>query len=111
MQPQAEGIGHEAVTDQAVGAETVLELLDAILTLAAIILESEDLRGTTGAVGNHKAEIASGGGVLGLVADAARCGRGGGNWRSCAAALGCGDSAARLVFSIPIAADITFLNP
>jgi hypothetical protein len=46
VQEQAEGVGQEAVTAQAVGAETVLELLDAALTLAAIVVESEDLRGT-----------------------------------------------------------------
>ena len=56
---------------QAVGAEAVLELLDAVLTLAAIVVESEDLRGTAGAVGNHEAQIGSGGGVFGLVTDAA----------------------------------------
>ena len=71
MQQQAEGVGQEAVTAQAVGAEAVFELLDAVLTLAAIVVESEDLRGTTGAVGNHEAQVGSDGGVLGLVADAA----------------------------------------
>jgi hypothetical protein len=30
MQEQAEGVGQEAVTAQAVGGETVLELLDAV---------------------------------------------------------------------------------
>ena len=39
VQEQAEGVGQEAVTAQAVGAETVLELLDAVLTLAAIVVE------------------------------------------------------------------------
>jgi len=71
VQEQAEGVGQEAVTAQAVGAESVLELLDAVLTLAAIVVESKDLRGTTGAVGNHEAQVGSGGGVFGLVADAA----------------------------------------
>ena len=71
VQEQAEGVGQEAVTAQAVGAEAVLELLDAVLTLAAIIVESEDLRGATGAVGHQEAQIGSGGGVFGLVADAA----------------------------------------
>jgi len=37
VQEQAEGIGQEAVAAQAVGAEAVLELLDAVLTLAAIM--------------------------------------------------------------------------
>ena len=50
VQQKAEGVGQEAVTAQAVGAETVLELLDAVLTLAAIVVESEDLRGMTGVV-------------------------------------------------------------
>ena len=56
---------------QAVGAEAILELLDAVLTLAAIIVESEDLGGATGAVSNYEAQVGTGGGVLGLVADAA----------------------------------------
>jgi hypothetical protein len=46
VQEQAEGIGPKAVTAQAVGAEAILELLDAILALAAIVVESEDLRGS-----------------------------------------------------------------
>jgi hypothetical protein len=71
VQEQAEGIGPKAVTAQAVGAEAILELLDAILALAAIVVESEDLRGRSGAVGNEEAQVGSGGGVFGLVADAA----------------------------------------
>jgi hypothetical protein len=67
---QAEDVGQEAVTTQAVGAETVLELLDAVLTLAAIVVESEGLRGPTGAVGNQEAQVGSDGGVFGPVADA-----------------------------------------
>ena len=47
MQQQAEGIGQEAVTAQAVGAETVLELLDAVLTLAAIVVP-RDFGGVSG---------------------------------------------------------------
>jgi hypothetical protein len=71
VQQQAEGISLEAVTAQAVGTETVLELLDAVLTLAAIVVESEDLRGPTRAVGDEEAQIGSGGGVLGFVTDTA----------------------------------------
>ena len=71
MQEQAEGVSQEAVAAQAVGAEAVLELLDTVLTLAAIIVESEDLRSATGAVRNYEAQVGSDGGVLGLVADAA----------------------------------------
>ena len=97
VQEQAEGVGQKAVTAQAVGAKAVLELLDAVLALAAIVVESEDFGGASGAVGNHEAQVGSGGGVLGLVADAAlarpTAGAVAGNWRSCAAEVGCGDSA------------------
>ena len=97
VQEQAESVGQEAVAAQAVGAETVLELLDAVLALAAIVVESEDFGGATGAVGNHEAQVGSGGGVLGFVADAAlarpTAGAMSGNWRSCAVVVGCGDSA------------------
>ena len=72
VQEQAEGVGQKAVTAQAVGAKAVLELLDAVLALAAIVVESEDFGGASGAVGNHEAQVGSGGGVLGLVADAAQ---------------------------------------
>jgi hypothetical protein len=71
VQEQAEGVGQKAMTAQAVGAEAVLELLDAVLALAAIVVESEDLGGRSGAVGNDEAQVGSGGGVFGLVADAA----------------------------------------
>src|SRR5436309_11932329 len=71
MQEQAKSVGQEAVTAQAVGAEAVLKFLDAILTLAAVVVEGEDRGGTTGAVRNHEAQVGSGGGVFGLVADAA----------------------------------------
>jgi len=40
VQQQAEGVGQEAVTAQAVGAEAVFELLDAILALPAIVVEA-----------------------------------------------------------------------
>ena len=101
VQQQAEGVGQEAVTAQAVGAETVLEFLDAVLTLAAIVVESEDLRGTTGAVGNHEAQVGSDGGVFGLVADAAlarpTAGAVAEAGESCAAGIGCDDSGAATV--------------
>ena len=41
MQEQAEGVGQEAVTAQAVGAKAVLELLDAVLALAAIVVKAK----------------------------------------------------------------------
>ncbi len=71
VQQQAEGVGQEAVTAQAVGAEAVFELLDAILALPAIVVESEDPGGTSVAVGDQEAQVGSGSGVLSLVADAA----------------------------------------
>jgi len=71
VQEQAEGVGQEAVTAQAVGAETVLELLNAVLTLAAIVVKSKDLGSAASAVGNHEAQVGSDGGMFGLVADAA----------------------------------------
>src|SRR3989475_10524696 len=71
VQEKAEGIGQETMKAQAVGAEAVLELLDAVLTLAAMVVENEDLGGATGAVGNHEAQVGYDGGVFGLVADAA----------------------------------------
>ena len=41
MQEQAESVGQEAVAAQAVGTESVLELLDAVLALAPVVVESE----------------------------------------------------------------------
>ena len=57
MQQQAEGVGQEAVTAQTVGAEAVLELLDAILALPAIVVESKDLGGRSVAVGDQEARL------------------------------------------------------
>src|SRR5258708_5601171 len=71
VQEETESVAQEAVTAEAVGAEAVLELLDAVLALAAIIVESEDRGGTAGAVGDQETQVGTGGGVLGLVADAA----------------------------------------
>ena len=71
VQEQAESIGQEAMATEAVGAESVFKFLDAVLALAAIVVEGKDLTGTPGAVGHDKAQVGSGGGVFGLVADAA----------------------------------------
>ncbi len=71
VEQQAEGVGQKAMAGQAVGEETVFEFLDAILALAAVVVESEDFGGTSGAVGNHEAQGGAGGRVFGLVADAA----------------------------------------
>ena len=48
VQQQAEGVGQKAMAAQAVGAKTVFEFLDAVLALAAIVVEGKDLRGATG---------------------------------------------------------------
>src|SRR6266568_6505377 len=71
MQQQAEGVGQETVATQAVGAKAILELLDAVLAFTTVIVEGEDFRSATGTVGNQKAQVGSGGVLLGLVADAA----------------------------------------
>ena len=57
MQQQAEGVSQKAMTAQAVGAKTILELFDAVLALAAIVIESEDLGGTPGAIGTLKRKL------------------------------------------------------
>jgi hypothetical protein len=69
---QAEGVGQKAMTAQAVGAEAVFEFLNAVLALAAMVVESEDFGGTSGAVSNHEAQVGAGGRGFGLVADAAQ---------------------------------------
>ncbi len=90
VQEETEGVGQEAVTAEAVGAEAVLELLDTVLALAAIIVKSEDFGGTAGAVGDQETQVGAGGGVLGLVADAAlmepsagAMAEAGNSWRGC----------------------------
>jgi len=55
VQEQAESVSQEAMAAQAVGTETVLELLDAVLALAAIVVESKDLGTAARAVGNQEA--------------------------------------------------------
>ncbi|HEV2387990.1 MAG TPA: hypothetical protein VGS20_12130 [Candidatus Acidoferrales bacterium] len=71
VQERPEGVGQETVTAQPVGAEAVLQLLGAVLAFAAVIVNSEDLGGAAGTVRNREAEVPAGGGVLGLVGDAA----------------------------------------
>jgi len=71
VQQQAEGIGEEVVTALAVGAEAVLELLDAVLALTTVVVESENLRRAACAVGDEETQVGSRRRVLGLVADAA----------------------------------------
>src|ERR1019366_4726239 len=68
---RAEGVGQKAVAAEAVGAEAVFEFFDAVLALAAVVVESEDFGGRSGTAGHDEAQVGSGGGVFGLVADAA----------------------------------------
>src|SRR5512135_3735559 len=74
VQEEAEGIGQKTVAAQPVSAEAVLELLDTVLTLAAIVVKSKHFRGASRTVGNQEAQVGADGGVLGLVADAALVG-------------------------------------
>jgi hypothetical protein len=71
VQQQAEGIGQKAVTTEAVGAKAVFKFFDAVLALAAVVVEGEDFLSASGAVSNDEAQVRSGGGMFGLVADAA----------------------------------------
>ena len=71
MQEQAEGVGQKAVTAEPVGAKAILELLDAVLALATIVVKGKDLGSTASTVGDEEAEVGSGGGVLSLVTDPA----------------------------------------
>ena len=56
---------------QAVGAETVLELFDAVFALPAIVVKGEDFRSATGAVGDQGTKVSSDSSVFSLVTDAA----------------------------------------
>ena len=71
VEQQTEGVGQKTVAAEPVGAEAILELLDAVLALAAIVVKGKDLRRPAGTVGDDEAQVDSGGRVLGLVADAA----------------------------------------
>src|SRR3989454_3231472 len=56
---------------QPVGSETVLELLNPVLTLPAIVVEVEERTAAALQVGHQEAQVGAGGGVFGLIADAA----------------------------------------
>ena len=55
MQQQAEGVGQKAVAAQAVGAETVLEFLNAVFTFTAVVVKSEDLGSSARDIGDQEA--------------------------------------------------------
>src|SRR5437899_11337100 len=56
---------------QPVGSETVLELFNAVFTLSAIVVELKDRMAAALQVGHQEAQVGAGGGVFGLIADAA----------------------------------------
>src|SRR5882724_4580807 len=70
VEQQAERIGSEAVTAQAVRGKTILEFFNAVLTLPAIVIEGENGTAAAFQVGDEKAYVSSSFGVFGLVADA-----------------------------------------
>src|SRR3989441_7505867 len=56
---------------QPVGSETVLELLNPVFTPPAIVVEVEERTAAALQVGHQEAQVGAGGGVFGLIADAA----------------------------------------
>ena len=70
VQQQAESIGSEAVTTQAVRGKTILEFFNAVLTLPTIVIESKNGTAAAFQVGDNKTQVSSRFGVFGLVADA-----------------------------------------
>src|SRR5260370_12074766 len=56
---------------QGVGAKTVVEFLDAVFTLAPVVVEGKDLRSATGTVGDEETQVGARSRVFGFVADAA----------------------------------------
>jgi hypothetical protein len=63
MQEQTEGVGQKTMSAEPVGVEAVFELFDAVLALAAIVVEGKDLGSTAGTVGDEEAQIGSRGRV------------------------------------------------
>src|ERR1700688_1505532 len=70
MQKQAESIGSEAGGAQALGGKTILEFLNAVLTLPAIVIEGKNGTAAAFQVGDQETQVATGMGMFGLVADA-----------------------------------------
>jgi hypothetical protein len=57
MELQAEGIGAEAMTAEAIGVDVELELLDPILGRAAVVVPRDEIGGTAAAIGDHEAHV------------------------------------------------------
>ena len=65
------GIGSKAVAAKSVSGKAVLELFNAVLAFPAIVIEAKDRAASTIQVGDQKAQVGTGLGVFGFVADAA----------------------------------------
>jgi hypothetical protein len=57
MELKSQGIGAVAMAGKSIGAKVAFKFLDPILALAALIIAVIDLFGSTGAVGNDKADV------------------------------------------------------
>ena len=70
MQQQAESISAEAVAAQTISGKTILEFLNTVLALPAIVIEGKNRTAATFQVGDQKAHVGSRLAVFGLIADA-----------------------------------------
>jgi hypothetical protein len=57
MELKSKGIGAVAMAGKSIGAKVAFKFLDPILALAALIIAVIDLFGSTGSVGNDKADV------------------------------------------------------
>src|ERR1700693_2809139 len=64
-------MGSKAVAAKSVSGKAVLELFNAVLAFPAIVIEAKDRAASTIQVGDQKAQVGTGLGVFGFVADAA----------------------------------------
>ena len=60
VQQQREDVRQKAVKAELVGVKAVLELLDAVLALAAIVIKGKDLGSAASTVGDEEAQVSSG---------------------------------------------------
>ena len=70
MEQQAERIGSKAMAAQAVSSKTIFKLFNAVLTFAAIVIERKNGTAAAWQVGDQEAQVRTGRGLFGLVADA-----------------------------------------
>ena len=57
MELQAECVGAEAMTAEAIRVEVELELLDRILRRAAVVVPRDEIGGPAAAIGDHEAHV------------------------------------------------------